>query len=50
MLVNASHIEETMIPGANHFIPWTKFDEIKSILLKLDEDDSWQMTVAKAIC
>jgi pimeloyl-ACP methyl ester carboxylesterase len=35
MLVNAKHIDETMIPGANHFIPWTKFDEIKSILLKL---------------
>ena len=37
LLVNASHIEETMIPGANHFIPWTKFNEIKSILLKLDD-------------
>lgn len=36
MLVNSEHIEETMIPGANHFIPWTKFSEIKEILLKLD--------------
>jgi pimeloyl-ACP methyl ester carboxylesterase len=35
MLVNASHIEETLIPGANHFIPWTKFNEIKQVLLKL---------------
>lgn len=35
MLVNASHIEQTMIPGANHFIPWSKFNEIKSVLLKL---------------
>ncbi|HMH32604.1 MAG TPA: alpha/beta hydrolase [Puia sp.] len=35
MLVNASGIGETMIPGANHFIPWTKFDVIKAILLKL---------------
>jgi len=36
MLVNASHIEELMLPGANHFIPWTRFDQIKSVLLKLD--------------
>jgi len=35
MLVNARHIEETIIPGANHFIPWTKFDQIKGVLLKL---------------
>jgi pimeloyl-ACP methyl ester carboxylesterase len=35
LLVNASHIEEILIPGANHFIPWTKFNEIKAVLLKL---------------
>jgi pimeloyl-ACP methyl ester carboxylesterase len=35
MLVNASFIDVTMIPGANHFIPWTKFNEIRSVLLKL---------------
>jgi len=35
MLVNASTIQTDMIPDANHFIPWTKFDEIKTILLKL---------------
>lgn len=35
MLINASHIEERLIPGANHFIPWTKFNEIKQVLLKL---------------
>jgi pimeloyl-ACP methyl ester carboxylesterase len=35
MLVNSVHIEETIIPGANHFIPWSKFDLIKTILLKL---------------
>lgn len=35
MLVNASRVEETLIPGANHFIPWTKFNEIKQVLLKL---------------
>jgi pimeloyl-ACP methyl ester carboxylesterase len=35
VFVNARSIDVTMIPGANHFIPWTKFGEIKSILLKL---------------
>jgi pimeloyl-ACP methyl ester carboxylesterase len=35
MLVNSIKTEVTMIPGANHFIPWTKFTEIRDILLKL---------------
>jgi pimeloyl-ACP methyl ester carboxylesterase len=35
MLVNASRIEEKLIPGANHFIPWTKFNDIREVLLKL---------------
>jgi len=35
MLVNASKVEITLIPGANHFIPWSKFTEIRSVLLKL---------------
>ena len=35
MLINSPMVEETMIPGANHFIPWSKFDEIRSVLLKL---------------
>ena len=35
LLVNSSHIEEMLIPGANHFIPWTKFNQIKQVLLKL---------------
>jgi pimeloyl-ACP methyl ester carboxylesterase len=35
LLVNAPLVEETLIPGANHFIPWTKFTEIRAILLKL---------------
>ena len=35
MLINAPVVEETLIPGANHFIPWSKFTEIRSILLKL---------------
>jgi pimeloyl-ACP methyl ester carboxylesterase len=35
MLVNAAHVEIIPIPGANHFIPWTKFNEIRQVLLKL---------------
>jgi len=29
VMVNAQSVVVTMIPGANHFIPWTKFSEIK---------------------
>jgi pimeloyl-ACP methyl ester carboxylesterase len=35
LLINAATVEETLIPGANHFIPWTKFTEIRAVLLKL---------------
>lgn len=35
LLVNAPSIKQTMIPGANHFIPWTRFNEIKGVLLNL---------------
>jgi pimeloyl-ACP methyl ester carboxylesterase len=35
MLVNSSHIEEKLLPGANHFIPWTRFEDVKEVLLKL---------------
>lgn len=35
LLVNSPKVEETLIPGANHFIPWTKFTEIRNVLLKL---------------
>jgi len=35
LLIHAPSIDVTMIPGANHFIPWTKFSEIRSVLLKL---------------
>jgi pimeloyl-ACP methyl ester carboxylesterase len=35
MLVNASHIEELIFPDANHFIPWTRYKQIKELLLKL---------------
>jgi pimeloyl-ACP methyl ester carboxylesterase len=35
LLIHAPSVDITMIPGANHFIPWTKFNEIRSVLLKL---------------
>jgi pimeloyl-ACP methyl ester carboxylesterase len=35
LLINSPKVEETLIPGANHFIPWTKFTEIRNVLLKL---------------
>ena len=35
MLVNASHIEELIFPDANHFIPWTRYKQIRDLLLKL---------------
>lgn len=34
-LVHAASVQVTMIPGANHFIPWTKFPEIRTVLLNL---------------
>lgn len=36
LLTNASKIEEVTIPGGDHFIPWTKYQEIKQVLLKLN--------------
>jgi pimeloyl-ACP methyl ester carboxylesterase len=36
LLVNAHDMHELMIPGGNHFIPWTKFIEIRDVLLKLN--------------
>jgi pimeloyl-ACP methyl ester carboxylesterase len=36
LLINSPGIHELMIPGANHFIPWTKFKEIREVLLKLN--------------
>lgn len=35
MLVHSAYIKEKMIPG-DHFIPWTKYAEIKSVLLTLN--------------
>jgi pimeloyl-ACP methyl ester carboxylesterase len=35
MLVNASHVEELIFPDANHFIPWTRYKQIRELLLKM---------------
>lgn len=40
LLVHAKSIEEHMLPGGNHFIPWTKYKEIKQILLGLHVDNA----------
>ena len=34
-LVNATSVKLTLIQGANHFIPWTKYDTIKQVLINL---------------
>ena len=36
MLVNAKKVETTILPGANHFIPWQHYEEIKGVLMKLE--------------
>jgi pimeloyl-ACP methyl ester carboxylesterase len=35
LLTKSPKVEEILIPDANHFIPWTKFTEIRTVLLKL---------------
>lgn len=35
MLVTASGVQELIFPDANHFIPWTRYQPIKDLLLKL---------------
>jgi pimeloyl-ACP methyl ester carboxylesterase len=35
MLVNASRVEITLIPGANHYIPRLHYAELKAVLLRL---------------
>jgi pimeloyl-ACP methyl ester carboxylesterase len=37
MLVNAKKVVVHMLPGANHFIPWTRYNSIKTLLLELDK-------------
>jgi pimeloyl-ACP methyl ester carboxylesterase len=34
-LVNAASVQTTTIAEANHFIPWSKYEEIKGVLLRL---------------
>jgi len=34
-LINAASVNVTLIPGANHFIPWTKYETIKQVLMEL---------------
>ena len=34
-LVNAKTVEVKILPGAGHFIPWEKYEEIKDLLMKL---------------
>jgi len=36
MLVHAKKVETTILPGANHFIPWQHYEEIKGVLMKLE--------------
>jgi hypothetical protein len=35
-LINAAAVETIMLPEANHFIPWNRYNEIKTVLMKLD--------------
>ena len=35
LLINAPVVKVTLIPDANHFIPWSGFAEIRAVLLKL---------------
>lgn len=37
MFVNAREVEDTIFKGENHFIPWTRYKSIKSLLLQLPE-------------
>ena len=37
MLINSSKVTITILPGANHFIVWNKYGEIKNTLLMLDK-------------
>lgn len=36
-LTNAKSLEIKILPGANHFIPWTHFAEIKKLLLEISQ-------------
>lgn len=34
--INAKNVQVKALPGANHFLPWTHFKEIKDVLLSLN--------------
>lgn len=34
-LISAASVNLTLIPGASHFIPWTKYETIKAVLMQL---------------
>jgi pimeloyl-ACP methyl ester carboxylesterase len=36
MLVNSKKVEMIILPGANHFIPWQHYGEIKEVLMRLE--------------
>jgi pimeloyl-ACP methyl ester carboxylesterase len=38
LLINSPKVDELLIPDGNHFIPWTKFGEIRDVLLTLDSN------------
>lgn len=44
LLVNTNTIGELIIPGGNHFIPWTKYGEIKNAFLALCNKNELQTT------
>jgi pimeloyl-ACP methyl ester carboxylesterase len=44
LLVNTNTIGELIIPGGNHFIPWTKYGEIKKAFLALCNKNELQTT------
>ncbi|HKP32837.1 MAG TPA: alpha/beta hydrolase, partial [Chitinophagaceae bacterium] len=37
LLVNAPQIGELMLEGGNHFIPWTRYKEIRDVLAHLPQ-------------
>lgn len=40
LLIHAQSISEDILPGGNHFIPWTRFDSIRKDLLTLSPASS----------
>lgn len=38
MLINSAHVELIWLKGANHFIPWTRYNYIRAVLLRFDSE------------